>query len=73
LALPRKDAKMLLMAKRQRMYFDTDDELKTMLELEALKRGISVTKLIQESLSALFPESRREAKKILENRPKPKK
>ena len=60
------------MAKRPRIQFDVDDETKLALELEALKQGVNVSTLISETLRGLFPESVKEAKRIIEQRRKVK-
>lgn len=63
---------MGLMAKRPRVYFDADERLKLAIELEALKQGLSVTQLIQNTMRAAYPESDKEAAKIIEQRRRPK-
>jgi hypothetical protein len=71
LAFAKKGATMAVMAKRPRMYFDVDHELKLAVELEALKRDVTASELIQDVLRTAFPDSLREAKKIIEQRKKP--
>lgn len=62
------DTMAAMTAKRPRVYFDADDELKIALELEALKEGKSVTQFIQDTFREQLTDSLREAKKIIEQR-----
>lgn len=61
---------MIVAMTRTRMYFDTDEELKLAIQLEALKQDKSATELIEEVLREQFPDSIVEARKVIAQRKK---
>lgn len=61
------------MTTRTRMFFDTDDELKLAIQLEALKADKSASELIEEVLRGHFKDALPEAKKVLQQRKKKEK
>lgn len=55
---------------RTRVFFDTDEELKLAIQLEALKADRSATSLIEEVLRERFADTFTEARRVIRERKK---
>lgn len=59
-----------VMAKRPRMFFEVDDELKLALKTEALRSNVTVSSLVEKVLRCEFAKAIEEARRTVQQRKK---